>query len=668
MALPTNLFIDAPEMQDSSLTQLSNDVESWPEEVVTKIKERVPQTAGMSIIVKFMKQDEENGVATGSVIIGNEKKQIVVPVIVKDFMMYPLDVMIADSKLLPLTQDYFNSVFVGGSPFQKLEEYPTFGGLGRFEDANLWNATYPPSLGRYAYASAGFNIMDQISDTIYEKDLQEFKEAIKVAQVRANFYVSGHSEAISKIANIRPVNMNEFRQGADNLVKKDIFMLRKEGPNKYSILSNANDVFHPGITRVNRDECYEMVSKISDRAQDCINDVDQNGEKIIVINNPVAQEGMPYLDNAISPKVEMAEEFDHYVVKNKAGVEFEGVVIPKVINFNMELTPLKIFAGKTMSTIQENIAGVRVDNTRWQLHGQVPLVGQTGTFFYQPKDNKSKCLATVPVTIKSVECEYGDVYLIRVVDLQGVSMTIKLNSAPELQRIANAGENLYIMPKGFKWFPMEGFQEISNSLPDYGIKVAAVMKTANPVVLISTGYGQFAMKGVEKYAQACNWDASNLEGYQARFLMQSLGANAGNIDSFVKQAQRSGRAVIHGLRRPLLSSEKIAQAVPRAEKLMKIARNLKTNLIKEASFIENSQTVDALLSLNFVNPENITKFVSKLGQLKSAISTLANLIVASRLGIREIPEQAASTAMYRLIDVVNGLEALRATQEHPQQG
>jgi hypothetical protein len=39
-------------------------------------------------------------------------------------------------------------------------------------------------------------------------------------------------------------------------------------------------------------------------------------------------------------------------------------------------------------------------------------------------------------------------------------------------------------------------------------------------------------------------------------------------------------------------------------------------------------------------------------------------MMAARLGIQEIPEQATSTAMYRLIDVANGLEQLRAAQEH----
>jgi len=664
MALPTGLFVDAPEMQDPSLTQLSAEVDEWPEEVVSKLKERIPQANGMNIIVKFMKQDDENGVATGSAVIGDAKKQVVVPVIIKDFMLFPIDVMIADKKLLPLTPDYFSAVFTNNSSFQKLEEYPTFGGLGRFEDANLWNATYPPSLGRYAYASAGFDIMDQISDTLSEKDLAEFKKMASDPAIMTNFYKNGHADLVKKVANLRPVNMNEFRQGADNLIKKDIFMLRKDGPNKYSVLSNAASVFSPSLTAMPRQDFCQFMATISDKAQDDINDVDQNGEKLIITYKPDAQFGEPYLDSTISPKIEMANEFDHYIVKDKAGVEFEGMVVPTVINFDMEKVPLKLFLGKTMSTIQNDIAGVRVENSRWQMCGQDFRIGQTGTFFWQPKGNKAKCLATIPVTIKSiVEGAPGCMHLLKVVDLQGHTFKVKFGYDGELQRIANSGDDTFLMPDGFRWFPMEGFKEISNSLPDYGAKIAAVTKTANPVTLIATGHGQYALKGVEKYASSLGWDPSNLHGYQATFLLASLGATQEKIAQFTKQASRSGKAIIHGLHYIPTKNEKIARALPKAQKLHKIAADLRCNLVKEASFIENSQTVDTLLSLNFVNPENVSKFVSKLGQLKSAISTLASMIVASRLGVKEIPEQATSTAMYRLIDVVNGLEALRATQE-----
>src|SRR4051812_33579897 len=111
MTMPANLFIDAPDVQDVSLTHLSNDTEQWPEEIIQKFKERVPMAADMSVMVKFQKKDDENGTATGAVIVNTNEKAAVVPIIIKDFMLYPLDVMIAKSKLLPLTPQMFQEVF-----------------------------------------------------------------------------------------------------------------------------------------------------------------------------------------------------------------------------------------------------------------------------------------------------------------------------------------------------------------------------------------------------------------------------------------------------------------------------------------------------------------------------------------------------------------------------
>jgi len=677
MALPTNLFIEAPEMNDVSLQKLSQNIEEWPEEIVQKLKERIPRANGMNLIVKFMKKDEENGAATGSVTVGSASKVAIIPLIIKDFMMYPLDIMIADQKLLPLTPDYFDGVFSSNVTFQRLDEYPIYGGLHRFEDATLWNAHYPPSLGRYAYASAGFKICDELCESF---DTTEFKNYLLANPgVATNFVKQGKADIIRALSNLRPVNMNEFGQGKENLVPRGIAMLRREGPNKYTLLQNADDVFSPVISQgLSRAVCCQHIAeqKLSDHAEDDINDVDQNGEKILAAPAPTDE---VFLQMPATEEVEQANEFDHYAVKKRDGVIVEGYVIPKVINFDMEVMPLKTFIGKTMSTIQEEIAGVRVKNSSFKLKGHEPRPGQTGCFVYQL--NESKALCTVPVTITSVVDDYGSLKMKATDLITGAPLHLSLSdwlpgdnktsNAPapvfqDLQRIARVPDG-YILPSKFKWVPMEGFQEVTNSAVDYAAKTAAEKHEANPVQLQATGYGQFCLKGVDKYAQAVGWNPQNLDGYQARFLLASLGVGSGKIAEAVKLAERQGFAKIAGVKRlPLGSEVKTAAAAKqarRAEVFKKIAAVLKSNLTKEASFMENSQTVDALLSLNFVSQDNVMKFVGYLPSFKGAVSNLCSCLLASRLGMHEIPEQACSTAMYRLIDVINGLEKLRAQQE-----
>lgn len=658
--IPAGLFVESPHMEDVSLTPLDQNEESWPEEVVQKFKERIPNASSKTMIVKFMKKDEENGCATGSLLVSDSKKQAIIPIIIKDFMLYPLDVMIIESKLLPLTADYFKSCFDDNASFQCLEEFPVYGGLGRFEDSNLWNVTYPPSMGKYTNASGGYKILDEISSTVDGASLKLFLQDNPA--VAANFVKNGQAEIIKKVANLRPVNMNEFRQGAENLIKKDILMLRKDGPNKYSILSNSSSVYNPIIKKVDKNMCMDFMAKVCDNVEDTMNEVDQNGEKMLML--PTAESDI-MLGNPHNPSAEIAQEFDNYVVRKRNGVEVEGVVIPKVINFDQEEVPLKVFIGKGMATIQDKICGVRLQNSNFKIKYDDMTPGMTGTLVYQP--DASHALCTIPFTIVSVVDRMGEIHA-KVQDLQGKTYKLKMSQERTFKRIASMGENEYVIPDGMKFVAMEGFDEITNSPVDFAAKLASA-KSGNPITIRSTGYGRLDMRGADKYASACEWDQSYLEPYQVKFILSSLGVGQDKIAEAIKTANRSGKCDLHHVRRPPTKSEKIAAAVPTATKMFKIANDLKTNLIKEASFIKMSnpiqgaQTVDTLLSLNFINPENVAKFVGNIPSLKGTISRLASLLIASRLGIEEIPEQAVSTSIGRLIDVINGLETLRSTQE-----
>lgn len=644
MSVPANLFIDAPEVQDVSMHQLGNQTETWPEQIIQKVKERIPAATNMSMMTKFMKLDHEYGAATGSVIVNSADKAVVVPVIVKDFMLYPLDLMIAKGKLLPLTDTYFKEVFADNGVFSGVEEYPTYGGLGRFEDANLWNATYPPSLGRYAYASAGYPILDAISDTIDGSELKDF--IIKNASAAAGYYKSGHAELIKKVAALRPMS-------TEKLIPVGLRMLRYEGPNKYSLLSSNDKVFSPSITPMSKEEASNFVATISDKPEDMINDVQECGER--VLTSP-----MPANDVVLAaPKSEVigpANYFGRYSVKAKSGVIHKGLVIPNMIDFDQQPVAMKAFLGKSMQTVQEDIYGVMEDKSHDFIEGSAPSVGQTGTFVYQTDGSHGLC--TIPVTIKTVTVDCHCLKL-TAYDLMGRGYKLKINPSLKLSRIARLHNGHYLVPREMKWVVMEGFQEVSNSPEDYAVKTAG----KKAVTLVSAGQGRYSVRGVEKYASAMGLDATNLARSDARFILTALGCSQQAFNEAVKTAHVKGHADIYGTRAIPLLSEKVAADRPREAKMKKLASLLKRNLFKEAAFVDSSQTLDAMLSLNFINPDNISKFVGKIPQLKAAISSLASCLLASRLGIREIPEQAASTGMMKILEVVDGLEKLKAASE-----
>lgn len=89
-----------------------------------------------------------------------------------------------------------------------------------------------------------------------------------------------------------------------------------------------------------------------------------------------------------------------------------------------------------------------------------------------------------------------------------------------------------------------------------------------------------------------------------------------------------------------------------------------SDIIKIAA-VEEMQardTVDSLLGLNFVTPENIHRFLDKLPVLEEARDHIAKLLLASRLGLNT-DSRPLRTAMFAIDSVIRDLEEVRHETE-----
>jgi hypothetical protein len=85
-------------------------------------------------------------------------------------------------------------------------------------------------------------------------------------------------------------------------------------------------------------------------------------------------------------------------------------------------------------------------------------------------------------------------------------------------------------------------------------------------------------------------------------------------------------------------------------------------LSKEASALTDLATLDAILALNFINPENVETFVENIPSLEQASTKLAEIVLASQLGLQSIPKTAAVKAMFAMENVIQGLKGLQRHQ------
>jgi hypothetical protein len=173
------------------------------------------------------------------------------------------------------------------------------------------------------------------------------------------------------------------------------------------------------------------------------------------------------------------------------------------------------------------------------------------------------------------------------------------------------------------------------------------------VELISDG-DSFELRGAPVFSGI-------LDKKETSFALGALGVSGQQADFAIKTAATRGHFHIENTRK--ITTEEKAQA-----HIMKVASSrmhqsvshLKVDLIKEAGVIIDKETVDSILSLRFITPENASIYVDYLPELEKVSHKLAELLVASRLGMGEIKEAAAKNAMTQMAQVVAGLKRLKS--------
>jgi hypothetical protein len=447
------------------------------------------------------------------------------------------------------------------------------------------------------------------------------------------------------------------------------------------ICRTSDEVFDPMISDLNQSRVMEEIAQMVENPQEVMNEVRQNGEYIIFNNLSPKEKAMVgplnnpgnYTDTRFKP-VDVTV-FGSYKIMDKNGVMHSGIVFPNVIDFNQKMVADKIFYKSGKCAYQGKIAGVPTYEEPTQyLKTRFPEVGMTGSFVTH---NKKNAVATVPVTIRSVMDDCGEVKIVAET-FSGEKIRIKWRSTGlstqnynepgketfgeepvngELREIVKM-KDFYLVPRRFGFIALDGFCDVQERPNSVATKTASFTSEASPVQVIHTGHNQFSVKGGDtiKMASMVGWDGTNLSAAQTLFLLTSKGCPVKVAAEAVKTAgSHLGQAFIHGLGNTVFKTvEKTAS------KKDAYVKALRVNLIKEASAIDDSQIVDAALSLNFINGDNIEKFLGFIPYFDECSKMLAQTLLASRIGMTEIPEQATQTAMYKLVEVIQGLKKLKS--------
>ncbi len=331
-----------------------------------------------------------------------------------------------------------------------------------------------------------------------------------------------------------------------------------------------------------------------------------------------------------------------FSVLDKHGNAHRAAVISDVVTLDGRSSDLKLVVGPKGSSVQDKVAGVRCGDLDLEsLAGSDPL-GE-GVFVY-----KTAGAVSEPLDIKHAvfDVKTGDTSYIYESPLRGKG-SIKLAN---VRKPVQTKGNDFLIPEDSAFVPMQ-FNAKFQSDTVLIEKVAARTSYINKVKVTSDGR-EYSFEGapvneLEKKAF--------LDRDSALLVMGVLGDSPEGALSKLAEASEKGESTFVASSR--VTKTETPEVVTTEE--AKVASVIKLNLVKEAAVLNNSETVDSVLSLNFITPENVQGYLDALPIFEESASKLAELLVGVRLGLSDIPEPAVASSLSGIERAITGLKKLQ---------
>jgi len=676
----TDLFIHQPrvtfERSKRAGTEVDENPEMWSRQVLSELYRQVPEVADYTPTVSFMKTDAEQGYALGAIVLanttdsalaitrmGNAPRKALVPVIIKNHTLMPLDLlMTGKGKMMPLNGARLREALFRPETFEMVTE--------DYGDSSLWNMLYPPGRSDNTYGAgisqgvdggtagavtlisgpgmklsgARFEMLqDVVGPSLLRTDLEKLVDKLDADETlkSAAFASDVMAPALNVLASFEKTASSVDTQrllkvAAQQATTHVVQLGYSDTAGSYWIKTASRDAFfHAPAVGYSRREFLKIAG------EEITKKVDTDGTVTIATQ--------PVVDVKVDPdasKWKLVEEPGIYKVKTVDGKEMTGWVLPNLLDVDGTRVPMTVFTNGAAATIQPEIVGARV-----AVGVDLPSSPAKGTgLFYVAGQGGIE--ATVPVVILGREAamDGSDHYIVRTLGGEGSKVRI----VPGLQSM-RALKSEMMLPAGARFLPLD--QEAMVHLVDTvdGLAKTASAVRATEISILGDGDEfQLRFRNLPKLASMF---PARLDHDDAMLALCLAGLPAGSAAT--KLAHSVGQTVkVAGAVDVTRAADLHQEAKQKVAKDSAAIRALRVDLVKEASVLPDVMTVDSVLSLGFVNSENVRMFVSRLPYLEKALSMVCELVLAARLGLSEIPDAATSRAARGLDTAIQGLRAL----------
>jgi len=653
------LFVKKPEYGlklAGAVVSLGPDPSAWPSQILSESYKTIPTLQDFEPSVNIDQTDRETKSAYGALVISSKSdpihpspfvRTVHIPIIVENGKLAPFDIMVIapsddnpQAKTLPLTDKRLRQALFRPDTFDTTSQAPP--------DVSLTNALFPPSRDGYnGYgALAGLGKMASASllnaALLFSPTSRAVKLAHRLVENRsALLHNSKVASAISLVlqrTKAGDVDKTALWEKVAAAVPSDTYSVKEAGGGKYLVKHANRHSWKVTSFEIDRGQLLKLADKKT------VEDLDAGGNASSVMfsdQDPV--KGEPEHTNYKT--ITSSGVYRVHTGEGADSRDLIGMVIPRLVELDGTTVPIALFTNGSESALQGEIAGEQVSAAPPVL----PRGRPSGYGAFMGTDSEGKLVSTVPVQISSsLVDQSSDGFLVEGVD--GTKATVK--QIPHIMEPAGV-DGVLMLPMSFNWVPLERSKIVV--LASAQAKEASI-STDNVVTVYHSG-GLLNLHGapVEKLATE---ERAWLDVSDACFMLVAMGANPETLQEKLAQSLLGPVSVkVAGGITPRDQALKEAQA--------KLASQLPTwtqpapDLVKEAAYVPDPKSVDTLLGLNLLTPDNVLTFVQKIPQIEETQQTLCELLLAARLGLQEVPAAALERAIQSVEAVLEGLHQLK---------
>jgi hypothetical protein len=361
-----------------------------------------------------------------------------------------------------------------------------------------------------------------------------------------------------------------------------------------------------------------------------------------------------------------------YAVRLADGSSVVGMVVKAVMDFDGRTLPMQMLVtpeGKY--AIAGEMYGARLAD-KHRIPSQVPAAGQTGVFVNYVHGTPISTLPMRVTGVRRVKPDDGDdrvVYLISnpvtgermaVCPVPGVQGFERMNIVDPGVKALAGGDQVYYMPGDSEWVVLRESIRVAES-------ESALSKVATVEDVTHVYFGAGLWHVSDKTA---SWN--DLDEPHVREVLVGMGMTQDEAESVMdKTRERQGiesGVKVAGLHEAQIQGFEVSYPQPRVydDETVAFTASCRPGLeiIKAAAESGHPETLDSILSLEFITPQNTRYFVDNIEDFDEAASRLAALLIGVRLGMPHVPEQPVKDALEGLARTLNKLRILKSAMDH----